>query len=204
MAEGVTSTAGLKKHYGEPSSRAVNKQLDALDEHCRHFIAHSPFLVMGTSDADGRVDVSPKGDPAGFVSVLDAQRLLVPDRPGNNRLDSLGNLLENPRVGLIFFIPGINETLRVNGRASICEDPALLQPLAVRGKIPKTAVLVLVEEAYLHCPKALVRSGLWDAQRQVKPGTIPSMAKMLSDQIEGLELEEAQRHSEQSLRDRLY
>ena len=133
----------------------MEKQLPALDPWCRKFISLSPFLVLGTVG-----DVSPKGDAPGFVQVIDDKTLLLPDRKGNNRLDSLGNLLENPAVGIIFMIPGVNETLRVNGTAEITVDPALLEPLAVRGQVPKTGLLIHIEEANLHCAKALIRSDL--------------------------------------------
>src|ERR1700759_3721467 len=133
----------LRELYGPPGERSVKKQLTRLDKHCRAFIARSPFLVMASSDPSGRCDASPKGDAPGFVQVLDDQTLLIPDRLGNNRVDTIGNLLERPGVGLIFFIPGINETLRVNGRARITTDPALLEPLSVNGKVPRSAILIV-------------------------------------------------------------
>jgi uncharacterized protein len=199
----ISSEDSLRGLYGAPSERALRKQLSALDAHCRTFIAHSPFLVLGTAGPDGSLDVSPKGDAPGFVAVLDERTLLIPDRPGNNRLDGMRNVLGNPHVGLLFMIPGVNETLRVNGRARITTDAALLAPLAVRGRTPASGLLVQVDEAFLHCAKAFVRSELWDPARRAAPGTIPSMGRMLADQL-GLDPAEAERYTEDSIRNRLY
>jgi PPOX class probable FMN-dependent enzyme len=177
----VTTRDELRALYGEPSERAVRKQMARLDAHCRTLIAHAPFLVLATSDAEGRLDASPRGDAPGFVQVLDEQTLLLPDRPGNNRTDSLGNGLENPQVGMPFMVAGMNETLRLNGRARITTDPALLEPHAVKGRAPKTGLLVSVEEVYLHCAKALIRSQLWDPEHFVERSSLPTMGRMLSD-----------------------
>ena len=194
----------LRELYGAPSERAVKKQLDRLDPHCRAFIARSPFLVIASSDPAGRCDASPKGDAPGFVAVIDEHCLLIPDRLGNNRTDTLGNLLARPGVGLIFFVPGINETLRVNGRASVATDPALLTPLAVNGKMPRSGILVAVEEVYFHCGKALIRSDLWNPDKHVRRGDFPSMGRILADQIEGLSVEESERMTAEGYRTRLY
>ncbi len=199
----IRSEDELRDLYGSPSERAVRKQMATLDQHCRTFIAHSPFLVLGTGGADGSLDVSPKGDAPGFVAVLDDRTLLLPDRPGNNRLDGLRNLVQNPHVGLIFFIPGVQETLRVNGRGRITTDEALLAPLAVQGRLPRTGLIVAVEEVYLHCAKALIRSQLWDPARQVERSKLPSLGKMLADQI-GMDVAESERMTEESIRNRLY
>ena len=163
----------LREIYGPPSDRSVKKQLSRFDKHCRAFIARSPFLVIASSDPSGRCDASPKGDAPGFVQVLDDETLLIPDRLGNNRVDTIGNLLERPGVGLIFFVPGLNETLRVNGRARITTDPALLEPLAVNGKVPRSGILVAAEEIYFHCGKALIRSDLWNPEKQLQSIRIP-------------------------------
>ena len=179
----VTSEAALREVLGYPSERAVGKQRPSLDKHCRAFIERSPFLVLGTSDAAGNCDVSPKGDPPGFVHVLDDKHLIIPDRPGNRRLDGLRNILENPHVAMIFFVPGRGETLRVNGRAWIVEDEDLLEPLAVEGKRPKFGIGVEVEEVFLHCPKALMRSCLWDPDRQANDETLPSMSRVIWEQL---------------------
>src|SRR6202045_2781437 len=142
----VEDLEGLRELYGTPSDRSVKKQLSRFDEHCRAFIARSPFLVVASSDPSGRCDASPKGDAPGFVHVLDDETLLIPDRLGNNRVDSIGNILQHPRIGLIFFVPGIRETLRVNGRAQITTDPVLLGPTTVNGKPPRSGILVTADE----------------------------------------------------------
>ena len=170
----VTDLAELRALVGEPSELARRKQLDHLDAHCREFIAHAPFLLLGTADAAGRCDVSPKGDAPGFVHVLDDHHLAVPDRPGNKRLDGMRNILENPHVGLIFLVPGRGETLRVNGRASITRDEALRARMEVGGKRPLLAIGVEVEEVFMHCAKAFKRSGLW------QPADWPDISRMAS------------------------
>ena len=180
----VTSLDDLRAMLGTPSEIALKKEIRALDAHCRDIIAHAPFMVLGTSGADGRCDVSPKGDPAGFVRVLDDTHLAIPDRPGNKRLDGMRNLLHNPHVGLIFLIPGREDTLRVNGRACIVRDEEILAPLAVQGKRPKVAIGVEIEECFLHCAKAFKRSGLWDQSRWPDVAGLPSMAKILWEQID--------------------
>ena len=146
----ITDEAALRALFGETHTLARLKCLDALDTHARAFVARSPFVCLSTQDAEGRADVSPRGDPPGFVAVLDERTLAIPDRPGNNRLDSLSNILANPSVGLLFLVPGFEETLRVNGRARLSRDPALLEPLAVAGRAPTLAILVAVDEVFLH------------------------------------------------------
>jgi PPOX class probable FMN-dependent enzyme len=200
----VGNKADLRAQYGVPSDRAVRKQLARLDAHCRDFIALSPFLVIATSGADGLADASPRGDAPGFVAVLDDATLLIPDRPGNNRIDSLQNVLDNPGIGLIFFVPGINETLRVNGHARITNDAELLAPLAVQGKKPPSGLLVEVKEAYLHCGKALIRSKLWDPASRIERSRYPSLGKILVDQIGGADVAASERSIEEAYRDRLY
>jgi len=194
----------LRELYGPPGERSLKKQLTRFDKHCRAFIARSPLLVMASSDPSGRCDASPKGDAPGFVQVLDDQTLLIPDRLGNNRVDTIGNLLERPGVGLIFFVPGLNETLRVNGRARITTDPALLEPLAVNGKVPRSGILVAAEEVYFHCGKALIRSDLWNPEKQLSRSEFPSLGCILADQIGGMSVEEAERATAESYRTRLY
>jgi PPOX class probable FMN-dependent enzyme len=200
----VEDLGELRELYGPPGERSVKKQLTRFDKHCRAFIARSPFLVMASSDPSGRCDASPKGDAPGFVQVLDDQTLLIPDRLGNNRVDTIGNLLERPGVGLIFFVPGLNETLRVNGRARITTDPALLEPLAVNGKVPRSGILVAAEEVYFHCGKALIRSDLWNPEKQLQRSEFPSLGRILADQIGGMSVEEAERATAESYRTRLY
>ena len=201
----IENPGQLRELYGMPSERAVKKQIDRLDHHCRAFIARAPFLVIASSDPSGRCDASPKGDAPGFVAVVDERSLLIPDRLGNNRTDTLGNLLARPGVGLIFFVPGINETLRVNGRASVTTDPALLTPLAVNGKMPRSGILVAVEEVYFHCGKALIRSDLWNPDKHVRRSDFPSMGRILAEQIGGgLSVEESERMTAEGYRTRLY
>jgi len=166
----------LREIYGPPNDRSLKKQLSRFDRHCRAFIARSPFLVIASSDPLGRCDASPKGDAPGFVKVIDDETLLIPDRLGNNRVDTIGNLLERPGVGLIFFVPGLNETLRVNGRARLITDPALLEPLAVNGKVPRSGIVVAAEEIYFHCGKALIRSDLWNPDKQLRRPSFPLSA----------------------------
>lgn len=178
----IETTEQLRALYGHPSGRAVVKQLDRLETHSRRFIELSPFLVIATARADGLGDASPKGDHPGFVQVLDDATIAIPDRPGNNRLDSMENILANPAVGLIFFIPGVKETLRVNGRAEIRTDPDLLERFEVNGKPPKTVWVVRVAEVYLHCAKALMRSKLWAPESQAPERPIPPMGQMIRDQ----------------------
>lgn len=181
--ETIQTTEELRALYGLPSQRALQKQRAALDRNTREFIALAPFVLIATTDATGRCDVSPKGDAPGFVRALDERHLAIPDRPGNNRLDSLVNLLEHPSIGLLFLIPGRGDTLRVNGKAWIVRDDELLTHLAVEGRKPKTAIGVEVEEVYLHCPKAFMRSALWDSKSWPSPDAIPSMCEMLWEQL---------------------
>jgi PPOX class probable FMN-dependent enzyme len=184
----ITSAEELLQHYGEVSFRAARKVHGALDQHDRDFIAQSPFLVLAT--AGDLLDVSPRGDLPGFVQVLDDGRLLLPDRRGNNRVDSLLNVLQDPRVSLIFLIPGVGETLRVNGTAVISVDPALRSQCAVEGSEPATVLVVTVEEALMQCPRALKRSRLWDPASWTEPDLAP-MDVVLADQIPELTLEES-------------
>lgn len=194
----------LRELYGEPSERAVKKQLSRLERHSRNFIALSPFLVIASSDPSGRCDASPKGDAPGFVRVIDDVTLLIPDRLGNNRTDTLGNLLARPGVGLIFFVPGIPETLRVNGRASVTVDPELLEPLAVNGKAPRSGILVAVEEVYFHCGKALIRSDLWNPKKQLGRGDFPMIGRIIAEQVGGMDADAAERQTAENYRTRLY
>ncbi|MDQ3811906.1 MAG: pyridoxamine 5'-phosphate oxidase family protein [Chloroflexota bacterium] len=178
----ITDPAALRALVGSPGERAVRKQMARLDGHCRAFIERSPFVLLGTAGADGRCDVSPKGDRAGFVAVLDDATLAIPDRPGNRRLDSLQNILANPHVGLLFLIPGMDETLRVNGSAEIVLDDDLLDRFAVDGKRPLLAIVVHVEETFLHCARSFLRAHLWDPGRFMPRAEMPSLARMIADQ----------------------
>jgi PPOX class probable FMN-dependent enzyme len=202
----VTSEAELRALLGEPGSVVIRKQLPALDRHCRAFIARSPFLLLGTANAQGDCDVSPRGDAPGFVLVLDDHTLVIPDRPGNRRIDSLRNIIAHGGVGLLFMVPGVEETLRVNGRARIVRDADLLTRLEARGKVPQLAIVVTVEEAFLHCAKALKRSRLWDATTWPERSTLPTLAQMIHDQVPmpGVTVEELDASFEEGYRKRLY
>jgi hypothetical protein len=202
----ITSEQQLRDLVGVPGDRSTKKERPALDVHSRAFIARSPFLLMATSDADGRCDVSPKGDAPGFVQVLDDRRLAIPDRPGNKRFDGMTNILTNPHVGLIFLVPGRQETLRINGRAWITQDQGLLSGMAVNGKVPVLAIGVEVEQSFIHCPKAFLRSQLWKHDEWPSPDALPSMACVLHDQIRpaGVTLEDYEADIEENNRKRLY
>ncbi len=189
--------------YGEPSDLVRKKVLSRLDGHCQHFIRLSPFVVIASSDETG-ADATPRGDAPGFVAILDDRRLLIPDRRGNNRIDTLLNVTRNPQVGLLFLVPGINETLRVNGRSRIITDPALLEPLAAQGKVPTSGLEVAVEEAFFHCGKAMIRSRLWDPAARVERKSFPSLGRIVADQIAGVDAEAADQNLEESYRTRLY
>lgn len=177
----ITTEARLREIYGPPMGRAVTKQIDHIDTHCRGFIAASPFLIMATSDGTG-LDASPKGDRPGFVAVEDEKHLLIPDWPGNSRIDGMCNLIANPGIGLIFLIPGVRETLRVNGTASIHDDPDLLEKCALKGRLPLTVIRVAVAEVFLHCAKALLRSKLWQPETWPAERPVPPIGIMIRDQ----------------------
>ena len=164
---------------------AIDKCLDRLDKHARDFVARSPFLCIGTQSPDGRADVSPRGDPCGFVKILDDKTLLIPDRPGNYRLDTLSNILANPMVGLLFMIPGFDETMRVNGRARVTRDPDLLALMTVQDQHPAVAIVVTIEEVFLHCAKAFRRARLWDPDVQQDRSEMPSLPTIILDQTSG-------------------
>ena len=181
FSEIVASEAQLREVIGEPIARSVQKEITRLDVHCRALIASSPFVLIASSDASGRMDVSPKGDPAGFVQVLDEETLAIPDRPGNRRADTFSNVLQNPGIGLIFLIPGKLETLRVNGRARIVRDSALRERMAMKGKVPELALVVTVEQAFIHCGKCMIRSQLWEKSSWPALDELPSQAQCLVD-----------------------
>ncbi len=194
----------LRAHMGQISPMAERKVLYRLDKHCRAFIGLSPFLVLATADADGHVDASPRGDPPGFVQVIDDRTLLLPDRPGNNRVDSFQNIMSAAGVGLIFLVPGIDETLRVNGRARLLTEPALLGGLDVNGKAPRTGLLIGIEEVFFHCGKALKRSRLWDPGSRIERSAFPSLGRIIADQVSGFTAEDAEQRIEKAYRERLY
>jgi uncharacterized protein len=170
--------------YDQPSQRAVLKEIDRIDSLCHRFIAASPFVLLATVGPAG-ADCSPRGDSPGFVEVLDERTLLLPDRRGNNRLDSLRNVVLNPAVGLLFLVPGVNESLRVNGSGSISRDPALLERFSAHGRLPATVLVLAVKEVYFQCSKALVRSELWNPERHVPRASLPSLGEILAAHTRG-------------------
>jgi PPOX class probable FMN-dependent enzyme len=176
----ITDEASLVALYGASSPAALTKEVDYLHPHYRAMIAASPFVALATSGPGG-LDVSPRGDPAGFVAIEDDRTLLIPDRRGNNRIDSLRNLVADPRIALLFLIPGIGETLRVNGRADISVDPALLARFPMQGKLPRSVIVVHVETVYFQCQKAVARSELWNPARQIARTSLPSTGTILAD-----------------------
>ncbi len=177
MSHRITTLAQLDAVYGKPTERALVKELDHLNADYQAFVRASPFVVLASVGEEG-LDCSPKGDPAGFVHILDERTLAVPDRPGNNRVDNLRNILADPRVSLLFIIPGVGETLRVNGRATISIDPALLARFEMRGKLPRSVIVVEIDAAYFHCSKSIVRSALWSPEAQVARTSLPSPGQM--------------------------
>jgi PPOX class probable FMN-dependent enzyme len=196
----------VRAHYGEPSHMSKAKQLDHLDAHCKAFIKLSPFVVMATTDAAGRADASPRGDKPGLVAtVIDDKTLIIPDRVGNRRTDTINNITENPHVGLLFMVPGINETLRVNGTVRVVIHPSSLEPLAFEGKMPMSGFVVTAEEVFFHCGKPLIRSELWNPERRLSRERFPSLGKILADQIAGDKTaEEFDQGIDEQYRTRLY
>ena len=200
----IEDADALRGHIGPVSPLATGKVLRRLDQFCRDFIALSPFLVLASCDAEGNADASPRGDGPGFVRVLDDNTLLIPDRRGNNRVDSFGNILSAPGVGLVFMVPGIPETLRVNGKGRATRDAELLAPSAMQERAPVTGLIVEVEEAYFHCGKALIRSKLWDPASQVPRNSFPTLGRIIADQTKAVDGDEADRNLEEAYRLRLY
>jgi len=195
----IKTTDQLRQIYKLPKGRAVEKVFNRFEKHSRNFIAHSPFLIIGSARKDGIGDVTPRGEEPGFVKIIDDTTLAIPDRPGNNRLDTLSNLIENPAIGLIFLLPGIRETLRVNGTATIIVDDPRLEALAVNDRVPAAGILVKTSEVYFHCGKALLRSRLWDSDKQVDHTVFPTLGQIMADQIptdqSGDEIDESLEHS---------
>ena len=200
----ITDATTLRAHFGPVSALAENKQLDYLDRHCQAFIAISPFLVLATTDGQGGVDASPRGDAPGFVKIIDQNTLLLPDRPGNRRVDSLRNIVAHPGVGLLFFVPGIEETVRINGNARVITDADLLAQVPAENKIPATGVLITVTEAFYQCAKALIRSKLWDPTTKIDRKTFPSLGQIIADQVKGIDAKTADTNIADSYRTRLY
>lgn len=205
----IADEQSLRDMFPPVHTLAKLKSLPALDDHARAFIRRAPFVCLGTQGADGTADVSPRGDPAGFVAVLDDQTLAIPDRPGNNRLDSLSNIIANPHVGLLFMIPGFDETLRVNGQATLVTDPDVLDQLRVHDRAPRLAIVIRVNEVFLHCAKAFRRSRLWDAAAHQDRAEMPSLMQILLDQTIGApqdagEMRKLDDNLEQGYKDSMY
>ncbi|MFI0907098.1 pyridoxamine 5'-phosphate oxidase family protein [Streptomyces sioyaensis] len=200
----ISSEAELRELIGEPSSHAAHKVRHRLLDLDRQWLARSPFCMLATADAQGRCDVSPKGDPAGFTHVLDDTTLVIPDRPGNKRLDGFANILANPHVGLDYVLPGRGDTLRINGRARLLRDAPFFDELIVKGNRPRLALLVEVEEVFYHCSKAFLRSELWKPETW-QPDALPSRARMVKGvEAQDLPLEELEQHYGPRYAERLY
>ena len=179
----IKTASELRELYGFPSGRAKYKNLSNLDKHSIHFIAVSPFLVMSTFNNEGKLDTSPRGGASGFVKVINETEIVIPDSKGNNRLDSIVNIIETGAVGLLFLIPGVDETLRINGHASISTDAEYLEMFASENNPPKACIVVTIEELFLHCAKAFMRSKLWDERAKIDRNSFPTMGQMLKDQM---------------------
>jgi len=202
----IKSEEELRSIIGYPSELVNKKVISQLDHHCIDFISKSPFLVLSTSDNFGYCDASPRGDQPGFVQVLNEKQLIIPERPGNKRIDTLRNILSNPRVGLLFFIPGLGETLRINGHATIVKDEELLMTMAVSGKTPLLGIGVEVDECFIHCAKAFKRSGLWEPETWADKEELPRAAKILLEhtKLPDSSEESIQKRLEEGYKNRLY
>ena len=181
----VDTYDSLRSVYAPPGPLAAQKVIDRIDEHFKRFIAMSPLCILSTANAQGQADASPRGDAPGFVRVLDEKTLMLPDRPGNNQVDSLQNIVENSGVGLLFFVPGMNETLRVKGKAQIVTDDELLEPSKRGRRIPVSGLMIAVGEAFLHCGRSLIRSRLWDPRTRIDRKDYPTYGEVVADQVDG-------------------
>jgi hypothetical protein len=199
----VTSEAELDALYGQPAGAAVIKEIDHISEHYRSFIEASPFVVLATSGPEG-LDCTPRGDPAGFVRVVDDRTVMLPDRRGNNRIDTLRNIVRDPRIALLFLIPGVGRTLRINGRAAISIDPDLCASFTMEGKVPRSVIIVTAESVYTQCPKALVRSRLWDPGRHRAESDLPSTGTIMKALQAGFDGASYDREYPQRLKETIY
>ncbi|QQE79127.1 pyridoxamine 5'-phosphate oxidase family protein [Alicyclobacillus sp. SO9] len=206
FTSGVSTEEELRSLIGYPSDLVQNKVIPHLDEHCRGFISRSPLLLLSTADNNGRCDVSPRGDSAGSVYVLDDTHLIIPERPGNRKIDSMRNILSNPHIGLIFMIPGLEETLRVNGSARLVRDKDLLISMESHGHVPILGIGVTVEECFIHCAKAFKRSKVWDPESWPHANELPNVPKMLADhaKLPGMDTKQVANSLEDSYKNRLY
>ena len=203
----IEAYEALREAVGEPTASIAEKEMPKLDKHARHFLSLSPILFISTVGTDGRADISPRGDPAGFVKVIDDNTILIPERPGNRRADTMSNVIENPghSVALIFLLPGVEETLRASGRARVIDDPTVLEDMAVRGKVPQLGILVEIDEVFFHCAKALKRAQLWDPDTRIDRKAFPTLAQITRDQRESdTPLEEIEERIRESYETRLY
>ena len=201
----VASIDDVRARHPKMMSRAEFKVLDRLDTHCRAILAKSPFCLVSTAGGGGLgLDVTPRGDPPGFLRVLDDRHILLPDRIGNNRFDNIANLFQDPRIGMLVLVPGMSETLRINGRGRVTDDEALLADSAVQGRAPRIGIVIEVQEAFMHCAKALNRAKLWDAQAQIERSELPSYAQILADHVPDLTADENERQSREMARRGMY
>ena len=199
----VTSETELDALYGKPVEAAVIKEIGHISEHYRRFIEVSPFVVLATAGPEG-LDCTPRGDPPGFVRVVDERTVMLPDRRGNNRIDTLRNIVRDPRIALLFMIPGVGRTLRINGRAAISVDPELCASFTMEGKVPRSVIIVTAESVYTQCPKALVRSHLWDAGRHLAETDLPSSGTIMKALQAGFDGDAYDRNYPQRLRETIY
>jgi uncharacterized protein len=200
----VKTVSELECHFGEPTVLAKKKTLDYIDDHARAFIGRSPFVVISTSDADGWPDSSPRGDPPGFVAVDGPHTILIPDRPGNNRVDSFHNLVANPKVGLLFLVPGHSHSLRVNGTARLLTDAELCNRLSMQGKAARAVLEVKASEVFFHCGKSLIRSRLWEPAKWPDRTGLASLGTILADEIDAIDADTAETMVAESIAKRLY
>jgi uncharacterized protein len=199
----ITTLEQLSAIYGPVKEVPRAKEIPYLNEDYAAFVKASPFILLSTVGVEG-TDCSPKGDAPGFVQIIDRKTLAIPDRPGNNRIDNLKNIISDGRISLLFMIPGVGETLRVNGRATITADDAMLQRFTVQGKLPRTVILVTIEAAYVHCAKAIVRSKLWDPEQHVERSTLPSLGQMMKNILDGFDGEAYDRELPERMKATLY
>jgi PPOX class probable FMN-dependent enzyme len=207
MIHTIEELEALRPQLGYPGKLAANKVIHNLEPHSKHFIQKSPFIIISTSNEFGSCDVSPRGDAPGFVHIVDDRHLFIPERPGNKRMDSIGNILANPQIGIIFIIPGLEETFRVNGKACISKDKELLEKTAVHGKLPLLGIGVEVEECFVHCAKALKRSGLWTPESWLPSDQLPAVSKMIASHVStkiNVTVEEVSNALEESYKNRMY
>ena len=203
MPEFVTSEAELEAIYGQPAGAAVIKEIDHISDHYRRFIETSPFVVLATSGTEG-LDCTPRGDPRGFVRVVDSRTVMLPDRRGNNRIDTLRNIVRDPRIALLFLIPGIGRTLRINGRAAISIDRELCESFTLEGKAPRSVIVVTADSVYTQCPKALVRSRLWDPSLHLDESSLPSSGTIMKSLQQGFDGDAYDREYPQRLKETIY